>query len=207
MTGDRLAEQIQFLLEIDKLKSVARQSYLLDGSRHENDAEHSWHLAVMAVLLAEHAAEPVDLGRVMKMVLIHDLVEIDAGDTFAYDEEGHADKPEREQRAADRIFALLPDGQARELRALWDEFEARQTPDSRFAAALDRLQPQLCNYHTQGRTWREHGVTADRVLERNCHMGEGAPALWEYAQQLIQDAVAKGCLAPAPGTRVPNGDE
>ena len=198
MPRDRLGAQIEFLLEIGRLKSVLRQTYVLDGSRRENDAEHSWHLAVMAVLLAEHAAEPVDLARVVKMVLVHDLVEIDAGDTFAYDDAGHADKAEREQRAADRIFAILPDGQAAELRALWDEFEARATPDSRFAAALDRFQPQLLNVHTQGRVWREHGVTADRVIERNRHMGQGAPALWDYAQQLIHDAVAKGYLAPAP---------
>ena len=198
MPRDRLGAQIEFLLEIGRLKSVLRQTYVLDGSRRENDAEHSWHLAVMAVLLAEHAAEPVDLARVVKMVLVHDLVEIDAGDTFAYDDARHADKAEREQRAADRIFAILPDGQAAELRALWDEFEARATPDSRFAAALDRFQPQLLNVHTQGRVWREHGVTADRVIERNRHMGQGAPALWDYAQQLIHDAVAKGYLAPAP---------
>lgn len=198
MARNRLASQIQFLLEIDKLKGVARQSYLLDGSRHENDAEHSWHLAVMAVLLAEHAAEPVDVPRVVRMLLVHDLVEIEAGDTFAYDDRGNADKAEREQRAADRVFAGLPDDQARELHELWHEFEARATPESRFAAAVDRLQPQLLNYHTRGRLWREHGVTADRVIERNRHMGDGAPGLWEYAQQLIQDAVAKGYLAPPP---------
>ena len=196
MTTNRLAAQIAFIVEIDRLKQVLRQSHLTDGSRVENDAEHSWHLAVMAILLAEHAAEPVDVSRVIKMVLVHDLVEIDAGDTFAYDVEGHADKSDREQAAADRIFALLPADQAAEFRALWDEFESRQTPDSRFAAALDRLQPQLLNYHSGGSTWLEHGITADQVLARNCHMAEGSQSLWDFAQRLIADAVAKGYLAP-----------
>ena len=192
---DRLARQIGFLLEIDKLKRVLRQTWHLDQSRKENDAEHSWHLAVMAVLLAEYAAEPeLDLGRVVKMVLVHDLVEIDAGDTFAYDEVAARDKPEREQRAADRIFHLLPPDQAQEVRRLWDEFEARHTPEARYAAALDRLQPILHNIHTQGRAWREHGVTSDRVLARNRHMADGAPQLWQFAEGLIRDAVRKGHL-------------
>ena len=198
-TPDRLASQIRFIVEIDRLKSVLRQTHLMDGSRRENDAEHSWHLAVMALLLREYAAEQgVDVSRVVAMVLVHDLVEIDAGDTFCYDEAGNADKPEREQRAAGRIFAILPPDQAREMRGLWDEFEARATPEARFAAALDRLQPQLHNYHTQGATWREHGVTADQVVARNRHMADGAPALWDYAQQLIREAVERGYLAPAP---------
>lgn len=193
---DRLARQIGFVLEIDKLKRVLRQTWHLDQSRKENDAEHSWHLAVMAVLLAEYAAEPdLDLAKVVKMVLVHDLVEIDAGDTFVYDDVGYLDKPKREQAAADRLFGMLPEDQAAEVRDLWDEFEARQTPEARFAAGLDRLQPLLHNYHTQGRTWREHGVTSDLVLARNRHMAEGAPRLWEYAEAMIRDAVAKGYLA------------
>jgi len=198
MPPTRLAEQIRFVVEIDKLKSVFRRTYLMDRSRRENDAEHSWHLAVMAILLSEYAAErDIDVLRVVKMVLLHDLVEIDAGDTFCYDEAAHADKPRREQAAADRIFPLLPADQGTDLRALWDEFEARQTPDARFAAALDRLQPLLHNYHTEGAAWREHGVTADRVFARNRHMAEGAPKLWEYAAGFIRDAVEKGYLAPA----------
>jgi len=193
---ERLARQIDFLREIDKIKGVFRQTWLLDGSRKENDAEHSWHLATMAMLLAEYAAEPgIDLARVVRMVLVHDLVEIDAGDTFAYDEVGERDKAAREQAAADRIFAILPPDQAAEVRALWDEFEARRTGEARFAAALDRLQPLLHNYCTQGAAWREHGVTAGQVLARNRHMAEGAPKLWRYAERLIHNAVRKGYLA------------
>jgi len=196
MNDQRLSQQVAFLREIDKLKGVYRQTYLMDGSRKENDAEHSWHLAAMAVVLSEHAAEPgTDVGRVVRMVLVHDLVEIDAGDTFAYDEAGERDKAAREQAAADRIFAILPAGQGAELRDLWDEFEARQTPEAKFAAALDRLQPLLHNYYTQGAAWREHGVTADKVIARNRHIAEGAPGLWRFAEGLIRDAVEKGYLA------------
>jgi putative hydrolase of HD superfamily len=195
MDPDRLARQIKFLLEIDKLKGVLRQTWRLDQSRRENDAEHSWHLAIMAVLLAEYAGAPkLDLLRVVKMVLVHDLVEIDAGDTFIYDEIGARDKPEREARAADRLFAILPADQAAELRQLWEEFEARSSPEARYAAALDRLQPLLHNYHTQGRAWRTHGVTRDRVLAHNRQMAEGAPVLWEFARKLIFDAAAQGFL-------------
>jgi putative hydrolase of HD superfamily len=194
--NDRLARQIDFVLEIDKLKRVVRQTWHLDHSRKENDAEHSWHLAVMAVLLAEYAAEPgLDLARVVGMVLVHDLVEIDAGDTFVYDEAATRDKPEREQRAAERIFSMLPEDQAAEVRGLWEEFEARRTPEARYAAGLDRLQPLLHNYHTEGRTWREHGVTSADVLARNRHMAEGAPRLWQFAEGLIRDAVRRGYLA------------
>lgn len=194
--NDRLGQQIAFVLEIDKLKRVLRQTWHMDQSRKENSAEHSWHVAVMAVLLAEHAAEPeLDLARVVKMLLVHDLVEIDAGDTFVYDEAGAQDKPARERAAADRIFGMLPADQAAEVRGLWDEFEARRTPEARYAAALDRLQPLLHNYHTQGRAWREHGITADRVLATNCHIAEGAPRLWQLAERFIRDAVQKGYLA------------
>jgi putative hydrolase of HD superfamily len=190
-----LARQIQFVVEIDKLKGVLRQTWLMDGSRRENDAEHSWHLALMAVLLAEYAAEPnLDLLRVVKMLLVHDLVEIDAGDTFVYDKAGARDKAAREQKAAQRIFNILPPDQAGALRGLWDEFEARQTPEARFAAALDRLQPILHNYHTQGKAWRAHGITSEEVIAHNRHMAEGAPRLWQYARDLIRDAVEKGYL-------------
>ncbi len=199
MTTDRLALQLGFVLEIDKLKQIARQTLLTDGSRQENDAEHSWHLATMAVLLSEYAADPIDVATVVKMVLIHDLVEIDAGDTFCYDEAGNADKAERETRAADRIFALLPDDQGEPLRRLWEQFEAQETAEARFAAALDRLQPLMHNYHTQGAAWRRHGITADQVMARNEHMKCGAPALWAYARGMIDEAVEKGYLAPAPG--------
>ena len=193
---DRLSRQIAFVVEIDKLKHVLRQTWLTDQSRRENDAEHTWHFAVMAMLLPEYAHdEGLDLLRVLKMVLVHDLVEIDAGDTFAYDEVGAVDKLAREQTAADRLFSILPEDQAAEFRRLWDEFEARRTPEARYAAALDRLQPLLHNYYTQGRSWREHGVTADQVLARNAHMAEGAPVLWAYVEDMVRDAVEKGYLA------------
>ncbi len=191
----RLDQQIQFILEIDKLKSVLRRSYLINDPRHENSAEHSWHLALMAILLAEHANAPVDLLRVIKMLLIHDIVEIDAGDTYIYDSIGALDKALREQRAADRIFQLLPPDQASELRGLWDEFEARTTPEARFANALDRLIPLLHNYTTAGRSWQEHGITSDQVVARNRQINEGSTTLWTMAQQLIDDAVAQGYLA------------
>jgi len=198
MGDNRLEHQIGFILEVDKIKNVFRQTFLTDGSRKENDAEHSWHLALMAVLLKEHAAEPdLDLQRVVKMVLVHDIVEIDAGDTFCYDDKGALDKREREEAAADRIFGMLPADQADEIRALWEEFEAMQTPESRFAAALDRLQPLLHNYSTGGAAWREHGVTSDKVLQHNRHIANGSPVLWEYAETLIGDAVEKGFLPRA----------
>ena len=155
MPNNRLQKQLQFILEIDKLKKIVRQSPLADQSRKENDAEHSWHLAVMAILLSEYAQERhIDIFHVVKLALIHDLVEIDAGDTFCYDEIGNRQKLKRETRAADRIFNILPQDQAMQFRDLWDEFEARETPEACFAAALDRLQPLLLNFHTQGGTWR-----------------------------------------------------
>lgn len=197
--GDRLERQIRFLTEIDRLKGIFRQTWLMDQSRRENSAEHSWHLAVMVTILAEHAAPaPLDLLRVLRMVLVHDLVEIDAGDTLVYDDVAARDKAQREQRAADRIFSLLPPDQTSALRALWDEFEARATPEARYAAALDRLQPILHNYFTQGRGWREHGITADRVLACNRHMAEGSPTLWAFVERLVADAVAKGYLPAGP---------
>ena len=198
MNNDRFDRQIQFIIEIDQLKHVLRQTVLMDASRRENDAEHSWHLAMMAILLSEYAREEVDLLRVVKMVLIHDLVEIDTGDTFCYDEEGQESRVEREQKAADRIFHILPGDLAEELHTLWEEFEARETPEARFAAALDRFQPLLHNFCTQGVAWRKHGITSDQVIARNQHIEAGAPALWAYARQFIEDAVSKGFLAPDP---------
>jgi putative hydrolases of HD superfamily len=197
MAGERLQQQIRFILEIDALKGVLRRTYLPGADRLENSAEHSWHVAVMAVLLAEHANEPVDVARVVRMLLIHDVVEVDAGDTYVYDTAGAEAKAEREVRAADRLFAMPPEDQGRELRRLWEEFEEGRTADACFAAALDRLMPVLHNVHTGGRSWREHGITADRVIARNSPMSEGSEALWEYARSLIEDAVEKGHLAPA----------
>jgi putative hydrolase of HD superfamily len=189
---DRLAEQIRFIVEIDKLKNVLRRTYLIDSDRRENTAEHSWHLALMAIVLSEHANEPVDVARVIKMVLVHDIVEIDAGDTYFYDTAGMAGKVERERIAADRVFGLLPPDQSEELRNLWEEFEACKTPDARFAAALDRFAPQLHNYHTGGKSWKEHGTTPDMVLTRNASMAEGSQRLWQCAEALLADAAARG---------------
>lgn len=195
MDFDRLRRQIEFLVEIDKLKSIVRQTLITDGSRQEDSAEHSWHLAVMAMILSEYATEGIDLLRVLKMVLAHDLVEIDAGDTYCYDEDANHDKLQREQKAAERIFGLLPEDQAAELRVLWDEFEARETAEAKFAAALDRLQPLLNNYRTRGQMWRKHGVKSGQVIARNRLIEEGAPDLWEYAGGLIRDAIERGYLA------------
>ena len=195
MSQERLEKQIAFILEIDRLKQVLRQSYITGGSRRENSAEHSWHLALMALVLAEYAHASVDMTRVLKMLLVHDLVEIDAGDTFCYDDKAAADKPEREARAAERIFGLLPADQQKELRGLWDEFEARTTREAQFAGALDRLMPLMHNYTSQGRTWQEHGVQSEKVMERNRHIKDGSDTLWSFARKLIEDAVAKGYLA------------
>ena len=190
----RLEQQIAFILEIDHLKSVLRRSYLLSEDRHENSAEHSWHLSVMALVLAEYANAEVDMLRVLKMLLVHDVVEIDSGDTYVYDAAGNDTKAERENAAARRIFGLLPEDQAAELSALWQEFEARQTPEAKFAAALDRLMPLLHNYHTQGRSWQEHGITESQVLRLNRHIADGSETLWNYAEALIQEAAKSGHL-------------
>jgi len=195
---ERLEKQIRFILEIDKLKSILRRTYLINERRNENTAEHSWHIAVMAMLLAEYSNEPIDIKRVLMMALVHDIVEIDAGDTFVYDVQGALDKGDRERAAAERLFGLLPDDQALDLRGLWDEFEARETPEDRFAATLDRLIPQLHNYHTQGGSWREHDITHDRVVAKNAPMEEGSTQLWEWTRRLLDDAVAKGFLRKTP---------
>ncbi|WP_068816411.1 HD domain-containing protein [Phormidesmis priestleyi] len=191
----RLHQQLQFIVEIDKLKHVLRQTLLIDKSRRENDAEHSWHLAMMAMLLSEYAETEVNLVRVLKMVLIHDLVEIDAGDTFCYDEQAIQTQADREKAAADRIFGLLPADQTSQLRSLWEEFEAKHSADARFATALDRLQPILHNYHTQGGTWKKAGVTIAKVRQRIAPIALGSPRLGEFAEALIQDALRQGFLA------------
>jgi putative hydrolase of HD superfamily len=193
---DRLHHQLAFLLEIDRVKQVTRQTLIAGASRRENDAEHSWHIAVMAAVLSEYGPPELDLARVLRMLLTHDLVEIDAGDTYCYDPAACLTQRDRELKAAERIFALLPPDQAAEFRALWDEFEARETPEARFAAALDRVQPVLLNYHTRGKSWLERGVTRAQVLDRNRHIERGAPRLWEYIRSLIDDAVARGYLNP-----------
>ncbi|MBL7032525.1 MAG: HD domain-containing protein [Candidatus Delongbacteria bacterium] len=195
MASERLIQQLSFIKEVELLKGVFRQTSVLKGGRRENDAEHSWHLALMIIVLSEYAdQDQLDILKALKMVVIHDLVEIDAGDTFAYDHAGEATKPDRERLAADRIFGLLPVDQATGLRTLWDEFEARKTVTARFAAAVDRLQPMLSNFADGGGAWRRHGITSQQVAARNHQIVDGAPALWEYAEQLIREAVEQGYL-------------
>jgi putative hydrolase of HD superfamily len=197
--AERLRRQIAFITEVDKLKEVFRQTILTQSRRAENSAEHSWHFALMIIVLAEHSNhQPLDVLRILKMVLIHDLVEIDAGDTFAYDTKNMADQHAREAVAATRIFGLLPPDQTAEFRALWDEFETQQTPEARFAMACDRFHPMLLNCLTDGHAWQKHGITRDRVFARNAHVAEGSQAIWEYAVQMIDAAVTKGHLAPGP---------
>jgi len=188
----RLDRQIRFLLEIDKLKSISRQNFLADSSRREDSAEHSWHLAVYVLILAEYFPG-VDIARAIKMTLLHDVVEIDAGDTFAYDEVAYLDKDEREQAAARRIFDLLPPDQAAEMRGLWEEFEAIETPAALCAAVVDRIQPLALNHASQGRMWQEHGVTADQVRKRNKVTFERGPAqLAAYVDEVIAEATRLG---------------
>ncbi len=194
MSQERLQKQLAFTLELDKLKKIERQSYLSDSSRHENDSEHSWHLALMAMLFAEYANESVDVLRVMKMVIIHDAVEIDAGDTYAYDTSGNATKREREEKAADRIFNILPEDQAKQMRALWEEFEAGETAEAKFANALDRVQPVMLNDITDGRAWREHQIAAEQVLTRNAHVKDGSEVLWKHVQSLVEKNAELGNL-------------
>ena len=196
MTIERLEQQIQFIVEIDKLKQVVRQTYLTDASRRENSVEHSWHLAMMAMVLAEHANESdIDIQRVIKMVLVHDIVEIDAGDTFLYDDKHSESKISRELAAADRLFNLLPTDQAEMFRKLWDEFEARETKDAKFAYALDRLQPMLHNIITKGKAWQQHGIKKSQVIDKNSPMQEGSVSLWDYISGLLDDAVEEGYLS------------
>ncbi len=195
---DRLHQQITFLMEADRVKTILRRNRVVsDPARRENDAEHMYHFALMATVLAEYSDAPVDLLRVLKMILIHDLVEIDAGDVFMYDEQAMVGKREREELAADRIFNLLPADQAHEMRALWEEFESEKSAEARFAAALDSLQPLLGNYFTQGGAWREYSVDTARVYARNSRIAHGSTTLWAYARTLLDDALAKGYLSPA----------
>lgn len=182
----RLERQLAFIVEADRLKSVLRRTTLCDGSRQENSAEHSWHLALMATVLSEHADPAVNVARVMRMVLVHDLVEIDAGDTFAYDVAANVGREARERVAAERIFGLLPTEQGDELRTLWSEFEAQSTPDARAAAALDRLQPLLNNHQSGGGSWRLHGVSRAQVLRRMEPIRTGLPAVWPSVLDIVE---------------------
>lgn len=199
----RLTQQIQFIVEIDKLKKVLRQTMLTDSSRRENSGEHSWHLAMMTMILSEYAPLEVDLFHAMKMVLIHDLVEIDAGDTFCYDIQNNQNKFEREVIAAKRLFEILPEDLGKELRLLWEEFEARETPTAKFAAALDRIQPMLHNKETKGGTWKIHNITHKQVMKRMAPVEEGAPLLWNFVLETIDECIAAGYLqAPTTTTAI-----
>ncbi len=189
---ERLEQQLKFILELDKQKEIVRQTYLADASRKEGDAEHAWHLAVMAFLLADYANEKIDVLKTIKMVLLHDVVEIDAGDTYAYDIQGGQTKRLREERAADRIYGMLPEDQKQEYRALWEEFEKRETPEAKFANTLDRVQPVLLNNASGGKSWREHGIKKEQVIGRNQTTHEGSEALWEYIRNIIEENTQKG---------------
>ncbi|WP_092559706.1 HD domain-containing protein [Anaeromicropila populeti] len=191
----RLEQQMHFIEEMDQLKKIGRQTYLSDSSRKENDAEHSWHLALMCMLLQEHANEPIDPYRTMCMVLIHDLIEIDAGDTYAYDDAGNQTKREREVKAANRIFNLLPKDQAVYMRELWEEFERAETNEAKFALALDKIQPTMLNHASNGKAWEEHEIKISQVIKRNSSTKEGSEDLWDYAlEHFIEPSVKAGKL-------------
>jgi len=195
METERLRQQIEFLKEIDDLKQILRQTVLTKDRRQENDAEHSWHLAMLVITLSEYSNDPsIDILRTVKMVLIHDIIEIDAGDTFCYDDYDRKAKTEKERKAAHRIFGILPEKQAQELIDLWEEFEAMETPEAQFAAAADRLQPLLLNYFSEGYAWKKHGIKRSQVIERNHHIAKGSSTLWKFAQNLIDESVNKGYL-------------
>jgi putative hydrolase of HD superfamily len=194
VSDDRLGQQIAFLVQADRLKTILRRTPLTDNSRQENSAEHSWHLALAALALSEHAPAGVDLARVLQLVVIHDLVEIDAGDTFAYDPVAHATKTDREHAAADRLFGLLPSDQRQLFRARWDEFEAQATPESRFANALDRFQALLLNSQSGGGSWATHRVMRSQVLTRMAPVQSALPALWPYVLDVIERACTAGAI-------------
>lgn len=194
MQKDNLLQQINFIKEIDKVKYIQRKTKLFNSDRNENDAEHSWHLAMMTLVLAEHSDEPIDVLKVLKMVLIHDIVEIDAGDTFIYDTAKNHSNTEEERAAANRIFEMLPKEQAEEFISIWEEFESGQTPEAKFAKSMDRLEPLLQNTSNKGGTWREFEVNYDKVYEKKKAIKNGSNTLWNYAKNLINESVEKGIL-------------
>lgn len=194
MASQDLLQQIEFIKEIDKLKYIQRKTRLLNSERHENDAEHSWHLAVMAIVLAGHSNKQIDLLKVVKMVLIHDIVEIDAGDTFIYDTHKNHSNTDEERLAAQRIFGLLPKEQAREMIAVWEEFELGETAEAKFARSMDRLEPLLQNSSNNGGTWREFGVSYEKVYTKKSVIREGSETIWDYAEGVINESVERGIL-------------
>lgn len=194
MEETRLQKQFSFLMEIDKMKTVLRRNVIADKSKQEDDAEHSWHMAVMAMVLYEYAPEGTDLLRVLKMALVHDLVEVYAGDTFCYDKAANEDKEKRERSAADKLFGMLEPDQAKEYRSLWEEFDRMDTPDSLYAGAIDRLQPFLLNYHTDGHTWKQGPITSADVYRRNDPVRRAMPKLWPVLDGMIQSCIRSGLL-------------
>lgn len=193
--GERLEKQINFIREMDKEKFIGRQTYLSDGKRKENDAEHAWHLALMTLLLSEYSNKEIDVLKTMTMVLFHDVVEIDAGDTYAYDEEGKKTQAAREQKAAERLYGLLPEDQGTKLKAIWEEFEARNTPESLFAHTMDNLQPVILNAATDGKAWKEHGVHLSQFMGRQEDTKKGSQTLWEYEwEKLVTPFIENGTI-------------
>lgn len=193
MNTERLDKQFAFVRELDKEKLIGRQTYLADGNRKENDAEHAWHMSVMALILSEYANEEIDVLKTISMILIHDVVEIDAGDTYAYDENGKKSQREREEKAAERIFGMLPEDQAEKFRNLWEEFEAQETKEARFARTMDNIQPVILNDASEGQSWVEHNVHLSQILGRNKNTAKGSEVLWDYAKEkLIDENVRKG---------------
>lgn len=195
MDNKRLLKDIEFIVELDKMKSIFRQTSIIGEDRREDDAQHSWHISLMAMVLSEYTNDKVDLLKVIKMLLIHDLVEIFAGDTFCYDEVGNADKREREIQAADKIFGMLDEDKGQELRALWDEFEEIQTPEAKFATAMDRLQPMLNNYHNDGGTWKKFGISQSDIYKRISPVKDSSEELWKFVEHMIEDAFDKGLIS------------
>ncbi len=194
--SEKLKNQVKFAVTIDEMKNILRRNLLVDGSRRENDAEHSWHLAMLAMLFEEYSAEKVCMEKVLKIALVHDLVEVYAGDTFAYDSKGNEDKLDREIEAANRLFGMLDPVQGAEIRALWDEFEAKETPESKYANAMDRIQPLMLNYLTNGHTWKLGDVHAPQILKRMDIIRTAAPELWPIVEGIIADSIEKGILKP-----------
>ena len=189
---ERFKKQMDFILEVDKLKSIIRQNFIADGSRKESDTDHSWHLAMMCFLLEEYANEDIDVLKTMKMVLIHDIIEIDAGDTYAYDAEANKEKKQKELLAAERIFNILPEDQASKMRVLWDEFEEGKTAEAKFANALDKVQPAILNDVSGGKSWREHEVEVSQIIKRNEFTADGSKVLWEYVEEILEKNIANG---------------
>ncbi len=196
INSEKLRKQIEFIITIDEMKNILRRNLVVDASRRENDAEHSWHLAVMAMILEEYSADKVDISKVLKIALVHDLVEVYAGDTFAYDVKGNEDKLDREIMAAEKLFGMLGDGQGDEIRALWDEFEAKETEESKYANAIDRLQPLILNYLTNGHTWKLGDVHAPQIYKRMDIIRTATPELWHIVEGIISTSIETGLLKP-----------